>query len=331
MLNTRPFLEERRATIEAQTWQDFEVVVIDDGSTDGSWEFFEEWASADDRVSLYLGPQKGLYPGWNDAIRRSRGHYVHIATSDDTMAPNFLEEMVGALDVNPDCSLAHCPLKIFSDSRPDAVHHWWNKESPFALSVDGRVGVPHRRLAPGDGLLHACGVSVYVSTTQLLTRREVFDEIGDFSDKWGAIGDFEWSIRVGLQRNTVHVPTTWGGWRIHDGQATSKAGFDPSPRVSKNLEVFASVINSHRDLQYLTDAFDLVSKEWDFVRHRARFRELSKNGFNKEFLEFVLVHPRISALAVAGKLGISKRWRWRNEQIVIERLRKSLNWILINP
>jgi hypothetical protein len=85
---------------------------------------------------------------------------------------------------------------------------------------------PHVRRAPFDGLLHLLGGSVYISITQLLVRRTLFDLTGYFQKTWGSVGDFNWCMRAGLVADTVHVPQTWGGWRVHASQATAGVTFE---------------------------------------------------------------------------------------------------------
>src|SRR5688572_8802242 len=114
-LNTRPFLEERVDTILGQTHANWELIVSDNYSDDGAWEFFQQLATADQRVSIAQAPKEGLYPNWNNCLRRAQGEYVYIATSDDTMAPDCLEQMVRALEDNPDCDLAHCSLVVIDE------------------------------------------------------------------------------------------------------------------------------------------------------------------------------------------------------------------------
>src|SRR5215470_560971 len=97
-LNTLRFLEERFDTIFNQTFHDWELFVFDSYSDDGSWEFIQELAKKRQRMRTAQGPREGPYPAWNECLRRTTGEYVYFATSDDAMAPEFLEKMVAALD-----------------------------------------------------------------------------------------------------------------------------------------------------------------------------------------------------------------------------------------
>jgi glycosyltransferase involved in cell wall biosynthesis len=240
-LNTRPFLPERFETILAQSFRDWELLVYDSYSSDGAWEFICDAAAREPRARAWQGPRAGTPGSWSPCVREARGEYVYIATSDDTMAPDCLEKLVAALDAHPECDIAHCALKpIDEDGRPvPAIEDWWLRGSMFADSSGDLFNRPHIRRAPFDGLLHLLGGSIYVSITQLLIRRSLFDRIGYFESTWGSIGDFNWSMRAGLVANTVHVPDTWGGWRVHSRQATAGVNLesvDHAKRVDGMIE-----------------------------------------------------------------------------------------------
>lgn len=174
-------------------------------------------------MRAWQGPKEGTPGSWTPNVKAARGEYVYIATSDDTMPPDCLTELVAALDRHPDCDIAHCTLKPIDEHGQDLadVTNWWRDGSMFALSSGPLIDQPHVRRAPFDGLLQLLGGSVFVSITQLLIRRSLFDRIGYFTSAWGSVGDFNWSMRAGLVSNVVHVPTTWGGWRLHSAQATA--------------------------------------------------------------------------------------------------------------
>lgn len=245
-LNTRPFLEERLDSILAQTCPDWELIISDNYSEDGAWEFFQSIAARDPRIRISQAPRQGMYANWNCCIRQARGDCIYIATSDDTMAPDCLERLLHALDAHPDCDVAHCPVRLVDEhSRPlPEMDMWWHKHSLFARSSGDFLNRVHLRRAPYDGLLHLLGKSVYTSITQLLVRRRLFDRIGLFETRWGSIGDFNWDMRAGLVANTIHVPDTWAGWRLHSSQATAGAGLGGPEHRARIHDMIQHAVNA---------------------------------------------------------------------------------------
>lgn len=282
-LNTRPFLPERFATIAAQTFQDWELLVYDSYSEDGAWEYIQQVAAGEPRMRVWQGPREGAPGAWNPCLKEARGEYVYIATSDDTMPPDCLEKLVAALDAHPECDLAHCPLRpIDEEGRDVAVTRDWWTHAAFAESSGPLLHHPHVRKAPFDGLLHLLGGPVYVSITQLLIRRSLFHRIGLFSSEWGSVGDFHWTMRASLVANAVHVPDTWGGWRLHGGQATAAVNMS-SPEhharidamiedaINASVEFLHPTVRKHLMSHWMAEARELRT----FVRRVAMRRQLS--------------------------------------------------------
>lgn len=94
--NHAAFLEERLESIFAQIFQDFEVILLDDASTDGSAEILERYAVRP-QVSHFVKNEKnsgGPFKQWQKGIDLARGEYLWIAESDDLCAPGFLESLL---------------------------------------------------------------------------------------------------------------------------------------------------------------------------------------------------------------------------------------------
>lgn len=250
-LNNRAFLDERLDSIRAQSLPDWELVVVDNHSEDGAWELFQRVTQHEPRMRISQAPREGMYANWNNCLRKARGRYVYIATSDDTMADDCLEQLVDALETHPDCDLAHCRLRVI-DKQGRETEEWWSKTSIFARSSGEWLHRRHTRRAPYDGLLHLSGESVYISITQLLIRRQLFDRIGLFEPRWGSVGDFNWSMRASLVADTIHVPETWGGWRVHAEQATAAASLSSGEHCGKVDDMIAHAIRAAGP--FLTDA-----------------------------------------------------------------------------
>ncbi len=218
--NSVRFLSDRLDSIIGQSYADWELIVVDSGSIDGTVQTVDELIARDDRVRLIQTPRDGIYPNFNRGIAHANGELVHIATSDDTMARDFLEKMVRALEANCDCDIAHCPMLVFNVDGVDGIN-WWHQQSMFARSSGSLINERHKRIAPLDGVLCLLGDNVYSSVTQMLVRKTLFEKVGCYESSWGSLGDFHWNLRAGLVANTIHVPDTWGGWRMHPEQATA--------------------------------------------------------------------------------------------------------------
>jgi glycosyltransferase involved in cell wall biosynthesis len=219
-LNSRPFIQERMESILRQTLEDWELIIVDSNSDDGSRPILEQYARNDRRIKLSQSPRDGIYTNLNRAIELATGKYVYVATSDDTMAPQCLERMVEALERNPDCGICHCCLEIVDDTgEPVGPADAW--ESFASQRYFGPwLNKHHVRRAPHDGLLHFGLFTVYTSLNQLLIRRSVFERRGLFRIDSGSHADFEWGMRVGLTENVVHLPQKLAQWRRHRLQAT---------------------------------------------------------------------------------------------------------------
>ena len=220
-LNSEAYLAPRLESIRRQTMTDWELVVVDSQSDDQTLPMIESFAQQGGVVRVHQGPRDGIYTNINRSIEHAQGQYIYIATSDDTMADDCLEKLAGALDQYLSCGLAHCPLRLLDADGGDSRDNWWQTRSTFSRSAGDLIDRTHIRKAPYDGLLHTLGQTVYISLTQLLIRRDLFDRIGMFRSDWGSISDFYWDMRAALTTDTVHVGKTWASWRVHDTQATA--------------------------------------------------------------------------------------------------------------
>jgi glycosyltransferase involved in cell wall biosynthesis len=230
-LNARQFLDVRIESLLAQTFSNWEAIVLDSHSTDGSWEVFKSIASTDSRFRLYQVPQDGLYAPLNRGMELARGEFLHIATCDDTMAPEFLTEMLKACAQYPKAGIAVCDL-LFIDRNgdkllpADLIGHLTARATENLLSLDTvRTSVPgeicrhlNYRPVPHDCLLHFAGRSVYCSLTQLVVRMSSIKAVAPFETKIGSIADYEWLLRLTACAGSVHLPRKLAMWRYHGNQ-----------------------------------------------------------------------------------------------------------------
>ena len=230
-LNARQFLDARIESLLTQRFSNWEAIVLDSHSSDGSWEFFKSIASTDSRFRLYQVPRNGLYAALNRGIDLARGEFLHIATCDDTMAPEFLAEMLKACAQYPEAGIAVCDL-LFVDrnggklSPVDLTGHLTVRATTDLLSLATvRTAFPgeikqnvNYRPVPHDCLLHFAGRSVYCSLNQLLIRISSAIKAGPFETQVGSIADYNWLLGLTAHTGSVHLPRKLATWRYHGDQ-----------------------------------------------------------------------------------------------------------------
>ncbi len=89
----------------AQTFTDFELIIVDDGSTDGSHELCEEFAKQDSRVRLITQPNRGLSAARNIGLLNSNGEYINFIDTDDRVDANYLQVLYDQL-INNDADIS---------------------------------------------------------------------------------------------------------------------------------------------------------------------------------------------------------------------------------
>ena len=103
-LNYARFLPEAIESVLNQTLRDFELIIVDNGSTDETDEVVQRYLS-DKRVHYYKNFEKGMAGNWNKCIEYSKGTYLKFLCADDKFHPQLLEKFVAIMDANPHVSL----------------------------------------------------------------------------------------------------------------------------------------------------------------------------------------------------------------------------------
>lgn len=106
--NTEKYIRRCIDSVISQTCNDWELILVDDGSTDGSGKICDEYAESDERIRVYHKTNGGVSSARNVGLDNARGVFIAFIDSDDFVEPTYLEKMYDALQRNPDCSIASC-------------------------------------------------------------------------------------------------------------------------------------------------------------------------------------------------------------------------------
>lgn len=94
--NTEQYLRDCLSSVLAQTFADFEAIVVNDGSTDGSAAIIRDFAKRDNRFTIVEQQNKGLSEARNAGLKVARGQWITFVDSDDMVAPDFLQVLTDA-------------------------------------------------------------------------------------------------------------------------------------------------------------------------------------------------------------------------------------------
>lgn len=195
--NSAGFIGRTLDSLAAQTWPDLEILVGDDASTDDTLVVVRDFAASQPNVRVVERPSNlGWLANTNDLMSRASGELVFLAFHDDTVAPQYVERLVTALEQNPDSVLAFSDLEL---AHPDGT-----RETRVFRDLDGR----RRPLVRGLALAHS-PTSWWV-TIHGLVRASAVRQVGGLrpndAGEYGA--DWPWIMHLSLLGEFVRVPET---------------------------------------------------------------------------------------------------------------------------
>jgi len=181
--NQARFLGEAVQSVLCQGYSYLEIIVVDDGSEDGTEEVASGYAKVDPRVRLIVQENRGLAAARNRGLADTEGEYVVFLDSDDRLVSEALEVGVRELEAHPGCAfVSGICRKITADG---SIVPGWEQ---FRVRDD-----------PYIELLRSC--PVYVPA--VMYRRSVFDAVGDFDTSYKAAEDYDLYYRI-LERFPVY-------------------------------------------------------------------------------------------------------------------------------
>lgn len=112
--NVKNYLKDCIESIRGQTYSNLEIILVDDGSTDGSSDVCDDYLRIDSRIKVIHKDNGGLSDARNAGIEVSTGAYIALVDSDDVVAPNFIENLYKCC-ISTDSCMAVCPFIKFTD------------------------------------------------------------------------------------------------------------------------------------------------------------------------------------------------------------------------
>lgn len=171
--NREKYIGEAIESVLASTFTDFELIIVDDASSDKTVDIAKSYAEKDSRIRLYVNEKNlGDYPNRNKIAEYATGKYIKYIDSDDIMYEHCLQVMVSGMEKFPDAGFGLCAAQDAFIPYPMVI-------SPKQAYIEHFSNYGHFNRAPGSAII----------------KREVFEKSGPFSGK-PLIGDNELWFRL---------------------------------------------------------------------------------------------------------------------------------------
>ncbi|MGS1121652.1 glycosyltransferase family A protein [Rhodanobacter sp. UC4436_H3] len=268
--NAGEFLDEAVQSALAQTWQNLEVIIVDDGSTDPSTlRLLEEapWP----RTRIFHQQNAGPAAARNHAVREAGGSYILPLDADDTIEPRYVEEAAKVLDARPNVGCVYCKARKFgAEQGPWKLPAYTLRE----LVIDNVIFV----------------TSLY--------RKADWESVGGYNEKLRhGVEDYDFWVKiVHLGRDVVQLDDDLFNYRIQASSRTSSF----QDRRAKVVESYAEIFRSN--IGFYTAHAEMLFEHrfglYDELQYwRSRYHTVDA---------FLTRHPRISRFVCAVKGALSK-------------------------
>jgi glycosyltransferase involved in cell wall biosynthesis len=281
-LDEEQFLDEAIASVAAQTFDDWELLLVDDGSTDRSTTIAREAAAAAPSRIRYVqhpgGTNRGMSASRNRGIAEARGELIAFIDGDDVWLPEKLSEQVAVFDAEPEAEMVYGRTLIWHSWDPGAVQ----PDYFYPLGVE-----PNRLYRPPQLFPVLVRNRAQTPTTlNAIVRRSLVERVGGFVESFaGMFEDQVFFAKVHLAAATYVDDRTWARYRQHERSCSARsASSAPSNGMTPDLrarKTFLDWLDAYTKSQRRTGAairLPLLRARADYYREHVRMRARSWLG-----------------------------------------------------
>lgn len=174
--NRLPLLQKAVGSVLSQTWQDLELIIVDDASTDGTENWLTDFASSHPVMILRTSEASGANHARNLGIRQATGEYIALLDDDDLWLPEKTERQVNYLLSHPDCGVVSC--------------------ARIAEYVSGLYETEPPEILPEGDLHQRIFSDLHFTSSRLMIQKSLLLQAGLFDESLPAWQDFELMIRL---------------------------------------------------------------------------------------------------------------------------------------
>lgn len=214
LYNHENFIEDAIKSVLNQTYENLELIVIDDGSKDGSLALAQSFS--DNRLTVISQENQGAHNTINRGLDLATGDYLTILNSDDVYEKDRLEKCIAFLANNPDTHLVCSFIKVINDKgKVLGVKQGWRNMEPWPIPNKDRS------FANSDDFVKNLLLSNFISTTSnMIFTKQLYEAIGGMRNLKFA-HDWDFALRAAEYGKCVLIEEPLMGYRIHGNNTIS--------------------------------------------------------------------------------------------------------------
>lgn len=231
-LNAERFFEEAIESVLQQTFEDWELLLVDDGSTDGSTEIARSYVSKyPDKVRYLEHPMhenRGMSASRNLGLKHARGEFVAFLDADDVWLPEKLDQQLEILRSNPEAAMVYGATQYW--------YSWTGKAEDVCRDYVPQLGVSPDTLVTPPHLAQVLLQNQVATSTCCLARREAIQQVGGYEESFrGMFEDQVFHSKISLKLPIFVSSRCWYKYRRHAESCcalSEAAGDDVNARLS---------------------------------------------------------------------------------------------------
>jgi len=206
--NSEEFIKETIDSVINQTFKDWEIVVVDDGSSDETSKIIHDYISKGVDINYFYQENRGFAKARNECIELAKGKWIVIIDHDDICLPKRLEIHHNQILTNPDCGFFFGNTIHFSSDSPELKKHFDNFNLEELELTQVRVS---------KSLINS---GCFIDSESVMFNKEIAKNSVKFNESFKYIADYDFFIRMGFHTNFSFTKEVVSKWRVHKSQAT---------------------------------------------------------------------------------------------------------------
>lgn len=195
--NCRAFIAETIKSVVSQTYDQWEVIIVDDGSTDDLSKFIDGVIENDSRIRYIRQDNKGVSAARNHGFSKAKGDYVAFLDADDVWLPDNLKMKVQVLE-DEGTGLVHSDGAVIDEN-----------SSPLGITLEGMEGDVLTPMLLWEG-------TQIPGPSSVMVRREVLETVGLFDEKLSTAADKDLFIRIAARYKVTRIAQVTWQYRVHN-------------------------------------------------------------------------------------------------------------------